>query len=87
MTPRFLRVHEAPTEAEAHKLKGYLEQNGLRVVVRALRPDFKAGSVSGEDVAPRHLAPHAVHVPKEQRKQAEALIAKYYKGQPQFPQG
>lgn len=86
MTPQFLRVHEAPTEAEAHKLKGYLEQNGLRVVVRARRPDFKAGSVSGEDIAPRHLEPHGLHVPKDQKRQAEALIADYYRKQPQFPE-
>ena len=83
--PHFLPIHQAPNESEAHKLKGYLERNGVKAIVRAGRPNFEAGNMSGEALPPRHLEPHNVHVHKEQKREAQALINDYYRKQPQFP--
>ncbi len=73
----FRPIHQAPTEIDAHAIKGFLEQNGLTAVVRAQRHDFKGGNVSGETLPPRHLMPQDIFVPKEDMHKAQDLVAAY----------
>lgn len=75
--PIYRPIHETSTEAEAHAIKGYLKDNGVKAVIRSQRPDFHGGNTPGSSIPSRHLAPQMIHVEKHEMQKARALVSAY----------
>ena len=78
MARKYLPIHEAENDQEAHAIKGYLEKSGIKPVVRSVQPNPRnLGQAGLGQVVPPHLAPKGVYVKKEDMRRAQGLIMKY----------
>jgi hypothetical protein len=77
-TKKIIFIHEVSNEIEAHVVKGFLEKQGIKPVVRSMQPDpRKSGLLGKSKVLPPWLAPRGIYVKKKDIHKARSAIFEY----------